>query len=358
MPLAEVEVPVAEDQIGQERVVQDTHTTISASTKPSVHTNGLCWMLVAMLEASLLSAFVERWFLETSSFHLLFGEMTVTLYDVDVLFHIPIASTFSTPVYKDQATTVRIVMDALEVDEVEVLSEFGETRGFHLRMSWLMRIYQDLVHAERYQVAAIAYMLHLVACTLFADKSGVYIGLHYLSLFSAFDTPCWAWGVAALTMLYTTLDIASRPDTRQLAGYLSLLQCWIPHICERKIQHVVAADPYAKRWKAKQAIPGGLIEYRRSLDALTLDDVIWILYTGHRPPRPFDGIPRPVPEASVSGIDRWFQSHIISSPREIIETAVAVQEPGQCGDGYLEWFHGVSHPRFIPPAATSDVLGP
>ncbi|MCI84193.1 hypothetical protein A2U01_0105469, partial [Trifolium medium] len=32
--------------------------------------------------------------------------------------------------------------------------------------------------------------------------------------------------------------------------------------------------------------------------------------------------------------------------------------PGQCGDGYLEWFQSVSQPRVISPAAASDVPGP
>ncbi|XP_058753982.1 uncharacterized protein LOC131627164 [Vicia villosa] len=150
-------------------------------------------------------------------------------------------------------------------------------------------------------------------------------------------------------MLYTALDVASHPDTRQLAGYLSLLQIYehFPKKSERKIQHVAASDPCAKRWKAKQAIPGGLIEYKRRIDALTLDDVIWTPYTAHCPHRPF--------EAHAGGIDQWFQSHIINSPHEIIDIAIKVQEPGQCEDGYLEWFHSMSHPRVIPHATSSDV---
>jgi len=38
----------------------------------------------------LILAFVERWRRETNSFHLPFGEMTVTLYDAFVLLHLPI----------------------------------------------------------------------------------------------------------------------------------------------------------------------------------------------------------------------------------------------------------------------------
>ncbi|XP_058726623.1 protein MAIN-LIKE 1-like [Vicia villosa] len=242
--------------------------------------------------------------------------MTVTLDDVHALFHLPIAGTFFTPVHRDQTTVVH----ALEVDELTVLKEFGDTRRFHLRMSWLRKVYQQLVDAERYKVAARAYMLHLVA-------------------------------LAALTILYTALNAASRPDTRHLAGYLSLLQCWIyehfPCICERRTQGCAAADPCTMRWKARQTLPGEtpLMEYRWRLDALMMDDVIWTPYTSHRSHHPSDvsslysgyvrweshvamhlpewclrqfgyiqGIPRPVSEALTGGIDRWFQSHILSPP--------------------------------------------
>lgn len=38
----------------------------------------------------LISAFVERWHPETNSFHLPFGEMTVTLHDVSLIMGLPI----------------------------------------------------------------------------------------------------------------------------------------------------------------------------------------------------------------------------------------------------------------------------
>ena len=45
-------------------------------------------------DRGLISAFVERWHKETSSFHLLVGELTITLDDVVSLLHLPIIGTF------------------------------------------------------------------------------------------------------------------------------------------------------------------------------------------------------------------------------------------------------------------------
>ncbi|XP_006588158.1 uncharacterized protein [Glycine max] len=45
---------------------------------------------VITTDPRLISAFVERWLRETSSFHLPVGEMTITLDDVSSLLHIPI----------------------------------------------------------------------------------------------------------------------------------------------------------------------------------------------------------------------------------------------------------------------------
>lgn len=42
------------------------------------------------LDMPLISAFVERWQPETNSFHLPFGEMTITLHDVAYILGIPV----------------------------------------------------------------------------------------------------------------------------------------------------------------------------------------------------------------------------------------------------------------------------
>ncbi|XP_058767723.1 protein MAIN-LIKE 1-like [Vicia villosa] len=144
---------------------------------------------LTMLDTFLLSPFVEWWHPERSSFHLPFGEMTITLDDVSSLFHIPIVGIFFTSLHINQGTPLAQVVEDLEVDEDEVLEEFSCNRGLHLWMYWLRERYDELVAAERYEVAARAYMLHLMVCILSADKSGVYIDDCYLWMFSSLDTP-------------------------------------------------------------------------------------------------------------------------------------------------------------------------
>lgn len=111
----------------------------------------------------------------------------------------------------------------LGVSEEDVQKEFGINRGARLRMSWLQKTYDELVVAGSYEVAARVYMLHLVACTLFVDKSGVYTDAQYVYLFSSLDVTSWVWGYATMTILYITLGVATIFETKQLVGYLSLL---------------------------------------------------------------------------------------------------------------------------------------
>lgn len=157
---------------------------------------------LTMLDAPLLTTFIKRWHKETSSFHLLFGKMTITLDDVSSLL------CWRTLVISPLLASLTIASD-LGVSEVVMLKEFDFDRGFHLRMFWLRDMYEELVVTWMYEVVAMVYMLHLVACTLFSNKSSVYINARYMWMFSSLDVTNWAWGCMALTILYTTLGVAA-----------------------------------------------------------------------------------------------------------------------------------------------------
>jgi len=90
-----------------------------------VAATGLSSLITCSLDTGdrgLISAFVERWFKETSSFHLPVGEVTITLNDVASLLHLPIIGAFHS-------------FDTLHVDEsVLMLVELLEVTGDEARV--------------------------------------------------------------------------------------------------------------------------------------------------------------------------------------------------------------------------------
>ena len=120
----------------------------------------------------LISAFVERWHRETSTFHLSVGELTITLDDVSSLLHLPISGTFHSfhALYVDEA--VFLLMELLEVFGEEARVETTWSRGAYVRLGWVQDIYEMRCQARRWIVAARAYLLHLVGCTLFSMRWG------------------------------------------------------------------------------------------------------------------------------------------------------------------------------------------
>lgn len=88
-----------------------------------------------MFDISLLTAFVKRWHKETSSFHLPFCKMTITLDDVSSLFHHPIDGRFFTTHVISQSLACMVVVRDLGVNGEVVLEGFDFNKGVHLRMS-------------------------------------------------------------------------------------------------------------------------------------------------------------------------------------------------------------------------------
>jgi len=169
---------------------------------------------------------VERWHEETSSFHLPFGEMTVTLDDVYCLLHLSIDGMVPShsPITQDDA--VEWMVEQLRSDPGEALVEVTQTKGAHCRFSYLRRIFKDRmleqlaleteygvtqeVRRLRDQVVRM-YLLYLVGITLFTDKSTTVVEVVYLRYFRDLDLVAnYSWGVARLVYLYRKLNKAAR----------------------------------------------------------------------------------------------------------------------------------------------------
>ncbi|KAH1210651.1 Protein MAIN-LIKE 1 [Glycine max] len=204
-------------------------------------------------DRGLISSFVERWHRETSSFYLPVGEVTITLDDVASLLHLPIVGDFHTfqPLHVDEVALM--LVDLLLVSHQR---QPGSRQGIVMDHTYAYLGYEIYISARHWTTATHAYLLHLLGCTLFANKSATYVHVVFLdALRDLSQTGRYAWGAAALVHKYDHLNDACISTSRQLAGYITLLQCWIYEHFSLVVECIADLDydevsPRACRWIA------------------------------------------------------------------------------------------------------------
>ena len=110
--------------------------------------------------------------------------MTITLDDVSNLLHLPIVGQFYKHETLDADSTNDLLVESLRVDHGVASEETRHCRGAHVRLNWLKDVYEDACSRRQWTVAARAYLLHLVSCTIFADKSATSVTMFYLGFLS------------------------------------------------------------------------------------------------------------------------------------------------------------------------------
>eukprot|EP00256_Glycine_max_P062089 XP_014631429.1 protein MAIN-LIKE 1-like [Glycine max] len=300
-------------------------------------------------DRGLLPAFVERWHRETSSFHLPVGELTITLDDVSYLLHLPVIGDFHAfePLHVDDA--VQMLVDLLMVSPESARVEIVQCRGPYVRLQWVRDIYQRRCQAGHWTAAARAYLLHLLGCTLLANKSATNVHIVYLEALrdlSMIDR--YAWGVAALDYdeasprvcrwiaTKKTVKSIRTPSYRERLDRLRILDvCWIPYGEHREVRdfHVRSCYSGLLRWGpvAVYYRPERVVRqfgYTQTIPAPPVDS--WISY---------DDIH-----------DKWmhYEDHIVPAG----EVCVV---PGACSNDYIDWFFRISHP-FMTPGHAVDPL--
>ncbi|GAU50041.1 hypothetical protein TSUD_187960 [Trifolium subterraneum] len=147
--------------------------------------SGLKWLertSLSKVDPQLLSAFTERWHPETSSFHVPFGEMTITFDDVACLLHIPVRGIFYTPVPVSMEEAVALATELLGVPYEVAYMETSRQRGGTFTQQWVYDCWQrNLNMYHRYDCAARAYLLLLVGCTILTDKSYTRVNAKWVS---------------------------------------------------------------------------------------------------------------------------------------------------------------------------------
>ena len=121
-----------------------------------------------------------------------------------------------------------LLMWTLGVTRIVAEDELGMIWGTSVRLELLHSHFSNATDANtevRIKCAVRAYLLYLVGCTLFSDKSGTRVSVSYVSLFEDLcAVSTYAWGTATLAYLYRQLGFAFRVGIKQFAGYLSLLE--------------------------------------------------------------------------------------------------------------------------------------
>jgi len=82
-------------------------------------------------------------------------------------------------------------------------------------MSWLREVSEQCCIDGSWEYADRAFLLHVLGCTIFGNKSATWIFVSYLSLFRDLDM-CgqWAWGAATLAYMYEQLGDACLGNTK------------------------------------------------------------------------------------------------------------------------------------------------
>ncbi|KAH1264729.1 Protein MAIN-LIKE 1 [Glycine max] len=87
---------------------------------------------VVTSDPGLISAFVERWHSETSTFHLPVEELTITLDDVSSLLHLPITGALHSFHALSTEEAIFLLTELLEVSAEEARAETSLTRGAYV----------------------------------------------------------------------------------------------------------------------------------------------------------------------------------------------------------------------------------
>ncbi|KAG5528588.1 hypothetical protein RHGRI_029318 [Rhododendron griersonianum] len=106
--------------------------------------------------------------------------------------------------------------------------ENAELKNGLVKLSWLHMYFCDLNEGDtdvRVDRCAQAYLLYVLGSTLFCDKSGSKVQVNLLALLEDLDqVGMYGWGSSCLAFLYRQLGCASRRDTKQVGGCLTLLE--------------------------------------------------------------------------------------------------------------------------------------
>ncbi|KAL5138645.1 Serine/threonine-protein phosphatase 7 long form [Glycine soja] len=243
---------------------------------PLLRQCGFYWIIkmgYLKINAALISAFIERWRPETHTFHLRYGEATITLQDVSILLGL---RTDGAPLIGSTNLDWADLCEEL----LGVRPQEGELEGSVVKLSWLAHhfshIYIDEGNVEQLQRFTRAWILRFIGGVLFVNKSSSRVSLRYLQFLRDFEQcSTYAWGPAVLAYLYREMCSATDYKVKSIGGMCILIQMWAWKRCTtlapKRTPPVIENKPLGHRWlrRGNQHIGNDDLRlFRRKLDLM------------------------------------------------------------------------------------------
>ncbi|XP_072072133.1 serine/threonine-protein phosphatase 7 long form homolog [Arachis hypogaea] len=243
------------------------------------------------LDEPLVSAFVERWRPETHTFHMPFGECTITLQDVAYQLGLPVDGDYVSGCLTDFHLYIEGGRPAWQWfhELLSVLPPENQVQKFAVNCTWFQETFAecpDGADEETVRRFARAYIMMLLGTQLFADKSGNRIHIRWLPYVARLEEMGrYSWGSAALAWLYRCMCRVANRHVVKLAGPLQLLQSWIfwrfPTL--RPSGYDEISWPLASRWSGYNpgiSNKGPRVQMARlKIDLLQPRQFIWMPYS-------------------------------------------------------------------------------
>lgn len=188
-------------------------------------------------DGGLCAGLIERWRPETHTFHMPFGEMTVTLQDVSCLWGLSITGEPVTGVEYGDFRGLCMELLGIPADSVEktkrrkrsdtdITTISQQVISLPKLRSWFPPLSDD---SDELTVArhTRAFILELFSLMMFPDSSGDVVRLCFLPFLRDLDNPRQMnWGAAVLAYLYRGLCMACQRQNKTFIGPAILLQHW------------------------------------------------------------------------------------------------------------------------------------
>ncbi|XP_057720263.1 protein MAIN-LIKE 1-like [Arachis stenosperma] len=223
------------------------------------------------LDETLVSAFVERWRLETHTFHMPFGECTITLQDVAYQLGLPVDGRYVSGCLSEFHLYIQGARPAWVwfQELLGVVPPPSQVQKYAVNCSWFQETFgecPDGADDETVRRYVRAYIMMLLGTQLFGDKSGNRIHIRWLPYVARLEEMgTYSWGSAALAWLYRCMCRVANRHVVKPSGY-ETFSC-----------------PLASRWSGYNpsgSEKGPRVEmWRLRIDRLQDGEFIWMPYT-------------------------------------------------------------------------------